>query len=457
MDLNNETIDDTNNVTIDDLENLVEEKKYSELKTYLFDMLSADIAELIDEVPLRDALIVYRLLPKNIAIEVFSMVEVERQSELTSLVSEEELKNIVDELFFDDMIDLIEEVPASIVKKILRNTSPNERNLINQFLKYEDDTAGSLMTIEFVDLKKNMTVSDAMNRIRTTGVNKETIYTCYVVGKEKILEGIVSLKHLVLSESDMIVEAIMTDDFIAVGTQDDQEYIADVFKKYDLLSLPVVDNEMRLVGIITIDDIVDVIEEETTEDFQIMAAMTPSDEEYMSMTPFDLARKRIIWLIALMFSATLSETIMGHYKGVTIQIVILTSMIPMLMSTGGNAGAQSSTLIIRGLTLGDIEFTDIFKVIWKEVKVGILLGLTLGILNFGRIFLFSNNIKLAITVGLTLIGTTTMAAFMGGVLPILAKKAKLDPAIMATPLISTITDATTLVIFFTIATLMFLG
>lgn len=444
-------------IDIEELEKLVKDKKYTELKKHLNEMLAADIADLLEEVHSREALVVYRLLPKDVAIDVFQELDIDRQSELTSLVSDEELKDIIGELFFDDMIDLIEEVPASLVKKVLQNTSPEKRNLINQFLKYAEDTAGSLMTIEFVDLKKTMMVHEAMNRIKRTGVNKETIYTCYVVGEQKLLEGIVSLKNLVLSDSQVTVEEIMTDDFIYVGTQDDQEYIADVFKKYDLLSLPVVDNEKRLVGIITIDDIVDVIEEETTEDFQIMAAIAPTDDEYMSMTPFELGRKRIVWLVILMFSATLSQLIMDGNATLLREFTILMGVVPMLMSTGGNAGAQSSTLVIRSITLGEIEFNDLLKVIWKEIRVGFLVGVTLGALNFVRIMIFSKNLELAIIVGLTLIGTTMMAALMGGLLPIVAKKLKLDPAIMASPLITTITDATTLMIFFTIATIIFIG
>lgn len=445
------------NINIEELEELVKDKKYSELKEHLDEMLAADVADLLEEVHSREALVIYRLLPKDVAIDVFQELDIDRQSELTSLVSDEELKDIIDELFFDDMIDLIEEVPASLVKKVLQNTSPEKRKLINQFLKYAEDTAGSLMTIEFVDLKKTMMVNEAMNRIKLTGVNKETIYTCYVVGEQKLLEGIVSLKNLVLSDSQVTVEEIMTDDFIYVGTQDDQEYIADVFKKYDLLSLPVVDNEKRLVGIITIDDIVDVIEEETTEDFQIMAAIAPTDDEYMSMTPFELGRKRIVWLVILMFSATLSQLIMDGNANLLREFTILMGVVPMLMSTGGNAGAQSSTLVIRSITLGEIEFNDLLRVIWKEIRVGFLVGVTLGALNFVRIMIFSKNFELAVIVGLTLIGTTMMAALMGGLLPIVAKKLKLDPAIMASPLITTITDATTLMIFFTIATIIFIG
>jgi len=439
------------------LEKLLQEKRFTELKEYLVNMMPADIAEFIDTMKPTEALIVYRLLSKTEAVEVFPLIDMERQKEITSLISEEELKAIVDEMFFDDMMDLLGEVPANIVKKILKNTTQKQRTLINQFLKYPEESAGSLMTIEFVDLHKKMNAQEAMTRIRKTGLDKETIYTCYVMAEHRELEGIVSLKNLVLAQEDELVENLMTDEFISVNTHDDQEYIAEIFKKYDLLSVPVVDNERRLVGIITIDDIVDVIEEETTEDFQLMAAIAPSDDEYMSMSAFTLAKKRIVWLVVLMFSATISQLITDKHSYLTAQFTVLVGVMPMLMSTGGNAGAQSSTLVIRGLTLGDIKFSDLFKVIWKEIRVGIIIGVTLGFLNFLRIMLFSQDVKLAIIVGLTLIGTTTMAALMGGILPIVAKKAKLDPAIMASPLITTITDATTLLIFFTIAAWIFLG
>lgn len=439
------------------LEKLLQEKRFTELKEYLVNMMPADIAEFIDTMKPTEALIVYRLLSKTEAVEVFPLIDMERQKEITSLISEEELKAIVDEMFFDDMMDLLGEVPANIVKKILKNTTQKQRTLINQFLKYPEESAGSLMTIEFVDLHKKMNAQEAMTRIRKTGLDKETIYTCYVMAEHRELEGIVSLKNLVLAQEDELVENLMTDEFISVNTHDDQEYIAEIFKKYDLLSVPVVDNERRLVGIITIDDIVDVIEEETTEDFQLMAAIAPSDDEYMSMSAFTLAKKRIVWLVVLMFSATISQLITDKHSYLTAQFTVLVGVMPMLMSTGGNAGAQSSTLVIRGLTLGDIKFSDLFKVIWKEVRVGVIIGVTLGFLNFLRIMLFSQDVKLAIIVGLTLIGTTTMAALMGGILPIVAKKAKLDPAIMASPLITTITDATTLLIFFTIAAWIFLG
>lgn len=435
-----------------DLKLLIEEKKFSIIQKELIELQEADIAEIFNELDAKELLLLFRLLPKNMASEVFVYLDVDRQTEISELISEHELKEIIDELYFDDKIDLIEEVPANIVKKILRNTNTKERRLINQFLNYPEDSAGSLMTIEFVDLKKEMTVEKAMARIRKIGVNKETIYTCYVTDTKRKLEGIVTLKELVLSDMDKTVEEIMNTEVISFNTHDDQEAIVQGFKKYDFLTMPVVDLEERLVGIITIDDVVDVIEEETTEDFQKMAAMEPSDEEYLSIPSFMLAKRRIVWLIILMFSAIVTEFITDHNSEITSQFAMLVGVMPMLMSTGGNTGSQSSTLIIRGLTLGNIKFKDFFKVIAKEFRVGIMVGTSLGGLNFLRIWLINDNLPLAIIVGFTLVCTALMAALIGGMLPIIAKKVKLDPAIMATPLISTITDATTLLIFFTIAT-----
>ena len=427
---------------------LVEVKDYKGLKAEIIDLQEADVAELLEELEVTEAVIVYRMLPKEMAAEVFSFLDVERQAEISLLVSEKELNQIIDELYFDDKIDLIEEMPANVVKKILKNSSVVERKLINQFLKYEEDTAGSIMTIEFVHLKASMTVAEAMAHIQRTGHTKETIYTCYITDVKRKLVGIVTLKDLVLSETDVLISDIMEEELILVHTADDQEIIANIFKKYDFLSLPVVDNEDRIVGIITIDDVVDVIEEETTEDFQKMAAINPSDEEYLDMKPFDMAKARIIWLVVLMFSATISEFISGQNLYLTSQFVILTTMVPMLMSAGGNAGAQSSTLIIRGITLGEIEFDDTLSVLWKEIKVGLLIGITLGVLNFIRIAVLNSDYRLASIVGMTLIGTSVTATTMGGLLPILANRIGLDPATMANPLITTITDALTLVIFY---------
>lgn len=432
---------------------LVKARAYKKLKAEIIDLQEADIAELLDELDIREALIVYRLLPKEMAADVFSFLDIEKQTEISGLITDEELSYIIDELNFDDKIDLLEEMPANVVKKILRDATDTERRLINQFLNYEDDTAGSIMTIEFVDLKGTMTVQQAMDRIRRIGVTKETIYTCYVTDKTRRLEGIVSLKELVLTSTETNLEEMMEKEVISVSTTDDQEVIASIFKKYDFLSLPVVDHENRLVGIITIDDVVDVIEEEATEDIQKMAAIDPSDAEYMDASSFDLAKRRIMWLVILMFSATITEFITNQNTELTVQFAVLIGVMPMLMSAGGNAGAQSSTLVIRGITLGEIEFADTLAVLWKEIKVGLFIGGTLGSLNFIRILLVNQNLKLAVIVGLTLIGTSVTATTMGGMLPILAKKAKLDPATMANPLITTITDALTLIIFFAISTI----
>ncbi|MDF1617874.1 magnesium transporter [Petrocella sp. FN5] len=441
---------------MNELIELINEKAYKQIRTQLVDLQEADIAELIEELDDRDALIVYRLLPKEIAADVFAFLDIETQSEISMLISEKELAYIINELNFDDKIDLLEEMPANVVKMILRDATDKERKLINQFLNYKEASAGSLMTIEFVDLRADMTVENAMSRIRRIGITKETIYTCFVTDNTRRLEGIVTLKELVLSPQDHLVGDIMETEVISVSTTDDQEVIANIFKKYDFLSLPVVDHENRLVGIITIDDVVDVIEEETTEDFQKMAAIEPSDMEYMSMTSFDLAKRRLMWLVILMFSATITEYISNKNTYLTAQFAILFGVIPMLMSTGGNAGAQSSTLVIRGITLGEIDFKDFMAVIWKEIKVGLYIGGTLGGLNFTRILLLRQDLKLASIVGLTLIGTSVTATTVGGMLPILAKKLKLDPATMANPLITTITDALTLIIFFAISAIVLL-
>lgn len=435
---------------------LVRNRDYVTLKTQMIDLQEADLAEFLDELDVKEAVIVYRLVPKEMAAEVFSFLDVEKQAEISLLVSETELNQIIDELNFDDKIDLIEEMPAGVVKKILSNTTVIERGLINQFLNYEEDSAGSIMTIEFVHLRAHMSVAEAMAHIKRTGVNKETIYTCYVTDQKRKLEGIVSLKELVLAEDGLLLSEFMEQELIYVHTHDDQEVIAQIFKKYDFLALPVVDQENRIVGIITIDDVVDVIEEETTEDFQKMAAINPSDEEYMDVRSLDLAKRRILWLVILVFTAMISGFIMESNLYLTSQFVILNTMVPMLMSAGGNAGAQSSTLIIRAITLGEVTYGDMLPVLWKEAKVGLFIGTTLGVLNFIRIVLTKGDVKLATIVGFTLVGTSLAATTIGGLLPILAKKIGLDPATMANPLITTITDALTLIIFYAIAAMMLL-
>ena len=439
-------------MAFEDIKELLAAKRYVELKERIKELQIQDIAEFIDEMDTKNAIIAFRLLPKEIAADVFSYLSSERQGEISTLVDEKELIEIMNDLFFDDKIDFLEEMPANVVKRILRNVSEAERNLINHFLKYPDNSAGSLMTIEFVDLKKEMTVRDALEKIRRIGRDREIVYTCYVTDAWRRLEGIVSLKELVLASPDVKVEDIMTTDVIYVNTYDDQEDIADIFKKYGFLAMPVVDQEKRLVGIITIDDIVDVIEQENTEDFQRIAAIQPSEIEYLEANPVMLARKRIVWLMILMISATISGYIIRRYQVAIEAVVALTAFIPMLMDTGGNAGSQSSVTVIRSLALGELKFTDILKVIRKELLVSILVGLGLTCVNFIRIFYLEGyDLSITLTISLTLFLTVVFAKFIGGTLPLLAKKVGLDPAIMASPLITTIVDAVSLVIYFSLA------
>lgn len=428
---------------------LVLEKSYHQLKKELKNARIVDIAEFLDMLDEKQTLLVFRLLPKEIAADVFSYLSIEKQQELLEWINEKELEDILKDLFFDDMIDLLEEMPANIVKKILKNSSEHERKLINQFLMYPENSAGSLMTIEFVDLKKEMLVSEALERIRKNAPDKETIYTCYVIDSQRHLEWSITLKDLVLSPPNQKVGDIPHKEPVFVTTHDDQENIASLFKKYDLLAIPVVDNEQRLVGIITIDDVVDVIEEEATEDIYKMAAVQPTEEVYIHAGVLTLARKRIVWLLVLMISATLTGLIIRNFEHTLQTMVVLAAFIPMLMDTGGNAGSQASAIVIRSLVLGEITVDDILRVIWKEIRISFLVGITLGAFNFLRLyFLERNSLALSGTVSVTLLFTVIIAKVTGGILPILAKKLKLDPAIMASPLITTIVDTLALIIYF---------
>lgn len=433
---------------------LLEQKKYRELREELIKMNPIDIEEILEEVDITVALMLFRMLPKDIAVDVFSYFPVDKQKEIVSCITDKELKYIIDELYFDDMIDLLEEMPANVVKKILLNSNQEERKRINQFLNYPQDSAGSLMTIEYVDLKKEMTVGEALAHIKETGLSKETVYTCYVTDSNRKLEGIVSLRKLVVSEENEIIKNIMNRDVIYVNTHDDQETVAALFRKYGFLALPVVDKENRLTGIITVDDIMDVIDKENTEDFQKMAAMSPSEDEYLDTGVFNLAKHRILWLLFLMISATFTQRIITKFEDVLQSTVLLASFIPMLMDTGGNAGSQSSTLVIRGIALGEVHPKDIGKVIWKEFRISIIVGVTLALVNFLRIYYIEKvGFNIAITVSITLFFTVVASKVIGGILPIAAKKLKIDPAIMASPLITTIVDALSLTVYFTIASL----
>lgn len=432
---------------------LINEKKYSEAREELLKLNSVDIATLLEEVDnKKNMLVLFRLLPKDIEIDVFSYMSNDMQQYIIQSITHEEMTTIIDQLYFDDVIDLLEEMPANIVKKILLNTDEKKRKLINQFLKYEEDSAGSIMTIEFVDLKKEMTVEQAIERIRKVGVDKQTINTCYVIDRNRKLEGITSIRRLILSNKDVLIKDIMKENYVSINTFDDQEYVASQFKKYDLVSMPVVDKEHRLVGIITIDDIVDIIDQENTEDFHKMAAMEPSEEEYLKTGVLELAKHRIIWLLVLMISATFTGNIIRKSEDVLQSVVILASFIPMLMDTGGNSGSQSSTLVIRGLALGEIKLKDIFKVMWKEFRVSVVVGIVLSVVNFLRVYFIEKvSFMVSMTVCISLFFTVVLAKVVGGILPIVAKKLKLDPAIMASPLITTIVDAVALLIYFGIA------
>ena len=365
-------------------------------------------------------------------------------------VTDNEVRHIVDELSLDDAVDFLSEIPANLVTRVLRNTDEEKRKIINEFLNYPDDCAGSIMTIEFVQFNEELTVQKAMEQLRRTGLDKETIYSCYVVNKRRVLVGMVSLRTLILADDNAKVKDIMEDDVIFVKTLDDQEDIAYLFRKYGLIALPVVDNEERLVGIITVDDIVDVIEQEDTEDIEKMSALIPSEEEYLKTSVVTLAKNRVVWLLVLMVSGTLSSVIITGFQGVLASSVILASLFPILMGTGGNAGSQASTLIIRGMAVGEIETSDILRVIWKELRVGTVTGFALGCVNFIRLLILGNvPMNINFTVSFSMMCTVILAKSIGSTLPILAKKLKFDPAIMAGPLITTVVDCMALLIFFT--------
>lgn len=436
----------------------LEAKDFKGIREQINTLNSANIAEILEQLNENYLLIVFRLLTKDQAVETFSYLSTQTQEKLISMITDTEIKYLVDELFFDDVIDLLEEMPANIVKKILSQVKDEQRPLINQFLKYPENSAGSLMTIEYVDLKRHYTVNDALVDIKQNGLSKETVYTCYVIDGNRKLEGIVSLRELVTSDSHVKLEEIMNSDIVYVHTHDDQEEVALLFKKYDFIALPVVDNEGRLVGIITVDDIMDVIDEETTEDMYKMAAIAPTETTYLHSSSTELAKNRIIWLLFLMISATFTGYIIKSYEDALQQAVILASFIPMLMDTAGNAGSQASTMIIRGLALNEIKTKDLPKIIFKEFKVSIMVGAILSIVNFFRIFLFDQQatVGVALTVSLALYMTVLIAKLVGAILPIVASKLKFDPAIMASPLITTIADALSLIIFFRLA-VMILG
>ncbi|MGN2370928.1 magnesium transporter [Clostridium cagae] len=436
---------------------LINENKLQKLISYFKDMNSVDIAKIMSELKDSKLVIVFRILPKDKSVEVFSYLDKEIQRKLIQSITDNEIKDIVEKLFLDDTVDFIEELPASVVKRVLKNTSKEKRELINQFLRYDESSAGAIMTIEFLDLKADMTVKEATNNVRYKSNSKEVVETCFVIDNDRRLQGTLFLKDLILNSEDTKIKDIMDKNIVYTKTIEDQEKVALIFKEYDLTCMPVVDKENRLVGIITVDDIIDIIEQENTEDFQKMAAMEPNEEPYLKTSAIKLAKHRIVWLLVLMISATFTGSIIKNFEDVLQSVVILAAFIPMLMDTGGNAGSQSSTLIIRGLALGDINIKDYGKVILKEFEVSIIVALALSSVNFLRIyFLEKTSLMISLTVCGSLFLTVIIAKVIGGALPIIAKKLKLDPAIMASPLITTVVDTCALMIYFTLAKL-FLG
>ncbi len=437
---------------LEEIKELLEQKKFNELKDKLKDMKSADISALLDELDKESVVKVFRILSKEKAGMTFSYMESDRRERLIQDLTDTELRNVMDELFMDDTVDLIEEMPSNIVPKILKAVSKSDRKIINELLKYPEDSAGSIMTTEFIDLKETMTVEDALQRIRDIGTDSETIHTCYVLNSKRILQGIINIKDILLAGKDTVIKDIMETNIISVNTTDDQEDVAKAFDKYDFYALPVVDTENRLVGIVTVDDAINVLQEEVSEDFEKMAAIQPNEDGYFETSVFKHAKSRILWLLILMLSSAITGGIITKYENAFAAVPLLVAFLPMIMGTGGNCGSQSSTLIIRGLATDEIRLKDVFKVLWKEIRVSIIVGIVLAIVNGIRILIQYEDLQLAIVIGLTLIGTVALAKMLGCLLPLLAKKLKLDPAIMAAPLITTLVDIFSILVYFQIAT-----
>lgn len=437
---------------VEELRELLDTKQYTGLRQKLMELNEADIAAIMEEMEEKEMLKIFRILPKDLAAEVFAYMEVENQQFIITSLSERDAANIIDNLMADDATDFLEEMPASVVKKLLSLASPETRRDINLLLRYPEDSAGSIMTVEFIDLKENLTVENAIERIRNMGLDSETINICYVLDSRRTLIGTVALRYLLLSPSDAVIGDIMNENVISINTMMDQEEVARQFQKYDFTAMPVVDQENRLVGIITVDDIVDILTQEATEDIEMMAAILPTDKPYMRTGVWETWMKRIPWLLLLMVSSTFTERIISSAEDALSACVVLTAYIPMLMGTGGNAGGQSSGTIIRGLSLNEIEFEDMFKVIWKELRVAFLCGLSLFVVCFAKLMLFDKvGLSIAVVICITLVCTLLIAKTVGSVLPMLAQKIGLDPAVMASPFITTIVDALSLIIYFNVA------
>ena len=437
------------------IQELLQTQQYTRLRQLLVDLNDADIAACMEELPEQSMVKAFRILPKDLAADIFSYLDVDLQQMVITSLTDREAASIIDNLMADDAVDLLEEMPANVVKRLLENASPETRRDINHLLRYPEDSAGSIMTVEYVDLKENLTVEGAIDRIRRVGLDSETINICYVLDAQRKLLGTVALRYLLLSQPDETIGDIMHENVVSVHTHTDQEEVAHQFQKYGFTAMPVVDNENRLVGIITVDDIVDVIEEEATEDMEKMAALVPSDKPYMRTSVWETYKKRIPWLLLLMVSATFTGSIITSFEDALSVYVALTAFIPMLMDTGGNAGGQASVTIIRGLSLGEIGYGDVPRILWKELRTAVLCGGTLAAANFAKLMLFDRvGLAVALVVCLTLVAAVVMAMLVGCLLPMAAKKLVFDPAVMASPFITTIVDALSLLVYFQIAGLM---
>ena len=433
---------------------LLAQREFKAVRSILDVMNEVDIASLLSTLSDKELALAFRLIPKDKAAEVFSNMDTSMQTYLVTMFTEKELKELLDDLYMDDTVDMLEELPANLVKRILATVSASDRSMINQLLNYPEDSAGSIMTTEYVDLREEMTVGQAMAHIKKTGIHKETIYTCYITERRKLV-GIVSAKDLMTTDDDVPIKDLMETEIISVYTHSDQEQVAQLFTKYDLLALPVIDQDGRMVGIVTFDDAMDVMVDEATEDITKMAAINPSEKTYFETSVLQHAKNRIPWLLILMFTSIITGTIITRYENAFAAIPLLVSFIPMLMDTSGNCGSQSATLIIRGIGLDEIRFTDLFKVMFKEFRISLIAGAFLAVANGVRIFIQYHNPGLAVVIACSLMGTVIMAKLVGCILPLLAKKVNLDPAIMASPLITTLVDTFSILIYFNIATVLF--
>ena len=436
---------------------LLEEHKFKQLKDELETMHPVDIVDVLEELDKKQRTLVFRLLAKEEAAEVFTDMNSDMRADLINSLTDSELEEVMDEMYVDDTVDVLEEMPANVVDRLLMATDEDTRQKINALLQYPEDSAGSIMNVEYISLRKEMTVADAILKIRQVGINKETIYTCYVTEKKKLI-GIVDVKDLLTAGESRLIEEIMDENVLCARTLDDQEYVANMINKYGLVAIPIIDHEDCLVGIVTVDDAMLVLQDETTEDISIMAGVSPSEDSYFGTSVFQHAKSRTPWLLIMMLSATVTGQILGYYENAMAAMPVLITFIPMLMGTGGNCGSQSSTLIIRGLAVGEIEFRDVFKVIFKEARIAVIVGVLLSLVNGVRIyFMYGHDMTLALALGLTMIGVVLMAKCIGCILPLTAKKLGLDPAIMAAPLITTILDTCTILVYFNIVTAFFPG